>query len=56
MGESLKKQAVKGVAWNAVEHFSVQRVQFILSIILTRLVAPSEYGRIAMLGIFLALS
>ncbi|KAA6342558.1 Teichuronic acid biosynthesis protein TuaB [termite gut metagenome] len=56
MGESLKRQAVKGVAWSAVERFSVQGVQFVLSIILARLVAPSEYGLIAMLGIFLAIA
>ncbi|KAA6316147.1 hypothetical protein EZS27_033499 [termite gut metagenome] len=52
MGESLKRQAIKGVAWSAVDRFSVQGIQFILSIILARLVAPSEYGLIAMLDIF----
>ncbi|KAA6338386.1 Teichuronic acid biosynthesis protein TuaB [termite gut metagenome] len=56
MGESLKKQAIKGVAWSAVERFSAQGVQFVLTIILARLVAPSEYGLIAMLGIFLAIA
>ncbi|KAA6343188.1 Teichuronic acid biosynthesis protein TuaB [termite gut metagenome] len=56
MGESLKKQAIRGVAWSAVDRFSVQGIQFVLSIILARLVAPSEYGLIAMLGIFLAIA
>jgi O-antigen/teichoic acid export membrane protein len=56
VSESLKRQAVKGVAWSAVERFSVQGVQFVLSIILARLVAPAEYGLIAMLGIFLAIA
>ena len=54
--ESLKHQAVKGVVWSAVERFSVQGVQFILGIIIARLVSPSEYGLIAMLGIFLAVA
>lgn len=56
MSESLKRQAVKGVIWSAIERFSVQGVQFILGIIIARLVAPSEYGLIAMLGIFLAVA
>jgi teichuronic acid exporter len=54
--DSLKSQAVKGVVWSAVERFSVQGIQFVLSIIIARLVAPSEYGLIAMLGIFLAIA
>jgi O-antigen/teichoic acid export membrane protein len=56
MGESLKRQAIRGVAWSAVERFSVQGVRFVLTIILARLVAPSDYGLIAMLGIFLAIA
>lgn len=56
MVESLKHQAIKGVVWSAVERFSVQGIQFVLSIIIARLVAPSEYGLIAMLGIFLAIA
>ena len=43
MSESLKHQAVKGMVWSAVERFSVQGVQFILGIIIARLVSPSEY-------------
>lgn len=56
MSESIKNQAVKGVAWSAVERFSVQGIQFVLGIFITRLIAPSEYGLIAMLSIFIALS
>ena len=53
MAESLKKQAITGVGWSAVERFSVQGVQFILQIILARLLLPSDYGIIAMMAIFL---
>ena len=42
--------------WSAVERFSVQGIQFILTIIIARLVSPSDYGLIAMLGIFLAIA
>lgn len=56
MSESIKHQAVKGVIWSAIERFSVQGIQFVLSIIIARLVLPSEYGLIAMLGIFIAIA
>lgn len=56
MRESLSHHALKGVMWSAVERFSVQGIQFVLSVILARLVLPSEYGLIAMLGIFLAIA
>jgi len=42
--------------WSAIERFSVQGIQFVLTIIIARLVLPSEYGLIAMLGIFLAIA
>lgn len=35
---------------------SVQGVQFLLSIVIARLISPSDYGLIAMLGIFLAVA
>lgn len=56
MQSSLPNKAVKGVVWSAVERFSVQGIQFILSMIIARLVDPSEYGLIAMLAIFLAIA
>lgn len=56
MSDSVKHQAVKGVMWSAVERFSVQGIQFVLTIIIARLVLPSEYGLIAMLSIFLAIA
>lgn len=49
-------RTVKGVAWSAVERFSVQGIQFVLTIIIARLVLPAEYGLIAMLSIFLAIA
>lgn len=56
MSDSIKHQAVKGVMWSAVERFSVQGIQFILTIVIARLVLPSDYGLIAMLSIFLAIA
>ena len=52
----INQPAVKGVAWSALERFSVQGIQFVLTVIIARLVSPSEYGLIAMLAIFLAIA
>lgn len=56
MAESLKKSTIKGVLWSSVERFSVQGIQFILSLFIARQLMPSDYGLIAMLGIFMALA
>lgn len=48
--------SIKSVAWSALERFSVQVFQFLTSIILARLVYPSEYGLIAMLTIFISIA
>lgn len=42
--------------WSAIERFSTQGVQFAFGIILARLLTPADYGVIAMLTIFLAVS
>lgn len=53
---SLKDKTSVGILWSSVEQFSVQGIQFIMGLIIARLVMPSEYGLIVMLGIFLAIS
>ena len=53
---SLKDKTVKGVIWSAVDRFSAQGIQFVFSILIARLLMPEDYGVIAMLGIFMAVS
>ena len=53
---SLKKKTVNGVIWSAVDRFSAQGIQFVFSILIARLLVPEDYGVIAMLSIFLAVS
>lgn len=53
---SIKNQAVRGVMWNAMERFSSQGIQFVLTIVIARILSPSDYGLIAMLGIFMAIA
>lgn len=56
MSESLKNKTVKGVFWSAVERFSVAGISFLFGLVLARLLSPSDYGVIAMLNIFMAIS
>ncbi|MGL6178048.1 MAG: lipopolysaccharide biosynthesis protein, partial [Tannerellaceae bacterium] len=52
----VKNTVFNGLAWSSIETFSSQGIQFIISIIIARLIAPKEYGLIAMLSIFLAVA
>ncbi|MFI3305643.1 MAG: lipopolysaccharide biosynthesis protein [Rikenellaceae bacterium] len=45
-----------GVAWSAIERFGIQGSQFVVTMILARTLLPADYGIIAMLTIFFALS
>ena len=38
---------VKGVSWSAVQQFSTQGIQFVISIILARILTPEEFGVVA---------
>lgn len=53
---SLKQKAVTGTIWSAIERFSVQGVQFIIGLVLARILSPSDFGLIGMLVIFLNIS
>ena len=53
---SLKETTVKGVLWSSIDRFSSQGIQFLFSILIARLLLPSDYGVVAMLNIFLAVS
>lgn len=53
---SLKSTATKGIFWSAVDKFAVQLGQFVVSILLARLLLPEDFGLIGMLAIFIALS
>lgn len=56
MVENIKNKAVTGVVWSFVEQFAGQLIQFVISIILARILVPTDYGLIGMLGFFMAIS
>lgn len=45
-------RAINGVIWSAIERVSVQGVQFIVSILLARLLTPSDFGLVAIVLVF----
>lgn len=56
MIESLQKKAINGLAWSTLERFSQQLFQFVLAVLLARLLQPSEFGLIAVVSFFIAVS
>lgn len=56
MAESLKHKAVNGVLWRIVEQGGKQVVQLGISVLLARLIMPDQFGMIAMLTVFIAIS
>ena len=54
--QTLKQKTTAGFFWSFLERFFVQGVQFILQIVLARLLFPSDFGLIAMMTVFITLS
>lgn len=55
MGE-LKDKTLSGVKWSAIGRFSTQGISFVIGILLARILSPSDYGVIGMIGIFMAIA
>lgn len=56
MAESLRDKSVRGVAWSAIERFALLGVQFVIQVVLARLLTPEDYGIVGILAVFLAIS
>ena len=55
MAEDLKKQTKKGLFWSTASNVVNQGMSFVFSIILARILAPSDYGLVGMLTIFITI-
>ncbi len=53
---SLKEKTVSGLVWSFIDTFAGQGIQFIVGIILARILSPREFGLIGMITIFIAVS
>lgn len=56
MEESIKDKTVKGVGWSFVDNIASSGITFFVGLILARLLTPAEYGIMAMITIFIAVS
>lgn len=56
MPDSLKNKTVKGVSWSFAEQLLTRASNFVIGIVLARILSPTDYGLIGMLGLFLAVS
>lgn len=54
--DSIKKQTIKSAKWSAIEKLGLEVIQFVLGIIMARLLTPQDYGAVGMLAIFIAIS
>ena len=52
----LKSRAVSGFFWKLAEKVGVYFVQFVIQIIVARILLPSEYGIVGLLSIFITIS
>ena len=52
----IKQKTINGMAWSVSERISLQVIQLLISIILARLLSPSEFGLIGMLAIFTSIA
>jgi len=54
MTDNLKTDTVKALLWSFIDKLGKQGIQFVFSVILARLLLPSEFGLIAMLYVFVS--
>lgn len=54
--ENLKKSILSGLFWKFSERFASQLISMVVSIILARLLLPSEYGTVALVTIFITIA
>ena len=52
MAESLKQKTVKGLGWSALDNAAQYGIQFVIGIVLARLLSPDDYGLLGLTGIF----
>lgn len=54
--EGLKQKVFKGTVWAALEKFGARAVSFTVTLVLARLLTPSDYGTVALITIFISIA
>ena len=55
MTDTLKHKILSGVLWQGLERIGSQGISFLISIVLARLLTPSEFGVLAIMMVFVAI-
>lgn len=56
MSDSLRHKTVRGVGWSFIDNIASSGIAFLVGLVLARLLTPAEYGVMAMIAIFIAVS
>lgn len=56
MTSSIKNKAVSATIWSTIDTFGRQGLQFVITLILARLLTPSDYGTVGLLAIFIGVA
>ncbi len=56
MSDGLKRKSYRGALWSGMDALGSRAMQFIVSVILARLLLPAQFGLIGMLAIFTAIA
>ena len=56
MENNLKQKTISGLTWSFFDGFAFHGLNFVIGIILARILSPKEFGLIGMLTIFVAIS
>src|SRR5579871_4375208 len=56
MSQKLKNTTINALIWSGIEKFSLQAIGFISTIIVARLLTPADFGLVAMITVFIAVS
>lgn len=56
MANNTKSRVMSGLVWRFAERCGAQGIQFVVSVVLARILSPSDYGMIGLLTVFIAIS
>ena len=56
MAQTVRSKLMHGVVWNFIEKILIRCSNFVIGIIIARLLSPSDYGLIGMLAVFFSIS
>ncbi|MCQ2264057.1 MAG: oligosaccharide flippase family protein, partial [Bacteroidales bacterium] len=56
MSENLKEKTIAGMLWSSIGRFGTMLINFLSNLVLARLLMPDDFGCIAMLYVFIAVS